>query len=158
MKAGNQVTWIWSFNITIVLRFEKKTKQNKQFILVMFLHMRSSLFFTTTFGDIVIHRKRQHCIYTSCKDRSNKYRFHGGAVHTKIDLSWSIWDRSQFALRKCSHSFRSILGRSQFAFDRSHSDNFGLRSISDRSNSLVWMAPEIDPGSLWESACMFTLV
>ena len=29
----------------------------------------------------------------------------------------SIWDRSQFALRKCSHSFRSILDRSQFAFE-----------------------------------------
>ena len=53
----------------------------------------------------------------------------------------SIWDRSQFALRKCSHSIRSILDRSQFAFERSHSDRFGLRSISDRSNSLVWMAP-----------------
>ena len=48
----------------------------------------------------------------------------------------SIWDRSQFALRKCSHSFRWILDRSQFAFERSHSDRFGLRSISDRSNSL----------------------
>ena len=46
-------------------------------------------------------------------------------------------DRSQFALRKCSHSFRSILDRSQFAFERLHSDRFGLRSISDRSNSLV---------------------
>ena len=53
----------------------------------------------------------------------------------------SIWDRPQFALRKCSHSFRSILDRTQFAFERSHSDRFGLRSISDRSNSLVWMAP-----------------
>ena len=65
-----------------------------------------------------------------------------GAVHTKIDLR-SIWDRSQFALRKCSHSFRSTLDRSQFAFERSHSDRFGLRSSSDRSNSLVWMAPYI---------------
>ena len=54
----------------------------------------------------------------------------------------SIWDRPQFALRKCSHSFRSILDRTQFAFERSHSDRFGLRSISDRSNSLVWTAPK----------------
>ena len=59
----------------------------------------------------------------------------------------SIWDRSQFALRKCSHSFKSILDRSQFAFERSHSDRFGLRSISDRSNSLVWMAPWISLSS-----------
>ena len=35
------------------------------------------------------------------------------------------------------------MDRSQFEFERSHSDRFGLRSISDRSNSLVWMAPLI---------------
>ena len=39
-------------------------------------------------------------------------------------------DRSQFALRKCSRSFRSISDWSQFAFERSHSDSdrFWLRS------------------------------
>ena len=36
---------------------------------------------------------------------------------------------------------RSIQDRSQFAFERSHSGRFGLRSIWDRSNSLVWMTP-----------------
>ena len=35
------------------------------------------------------------------------------------------------------------LDRSQFAFERSHSDRFWVRSISDRSNSLVWMLPYI---------------
>ena len=43
-------------------------------------------------------------------------RAYQGAVHTKIDLK---------------------LDRSKVAFERSHSDRFGLRSISDRSNSLV---------------------
>ena len=44
----------------------------------------------------------------------------------------SIHDWSMFALRKCgSHSFRSI------SFERSHSDRFWLRSISDWSRSRV---------------------
>ena len=46
----------------------------------------------------------------------------------------SISDRSQFALRNCSRSFRSISDWSQFVLERSHSDRFWLRSISDRSN------------------------
>ena len=60
-----------------------------------------------------------------------------GDVHTKIDPSWIDLRSISVRFEKCSHSFRSILDRSQFAFERSHSDRFGLRSISDRSNSLV---------------------
>ena len=59
-----------------------------------------------------------------------------GAVHTKIDLSW-IDLRSILVRFEKVFIFRSILDLSQFAFERSHSDRFGLRSISDRSNSLV---------------------
>ena len=64
--------------------------------------------------------------------RKWRYTFVGEprSVHTKIDLS-SLWE-----------SVHTHLDRSQFAFERSHSDRFGLRWISDRSNSLVWMAPK----------------
>ena len=58
-----------------------------------------------------------------------------GLDRSWIDLS-SLWESVHTRL------IRSILDRShsQFAFERSHShsDPFGLRSISDRSNSLVW--------------------
>ena len=61
----------------------------------------------------------------------------------KIDLSW-IDLRFEIDLRSLWESVHARLDRSldqsQFAFERSHSDRFGLRSISDRSNSLVWMA------------------
>ena len=80
-----------------------------------------------------------------------------GTVHTKIYLSWiylrsiscsSSWesvhthlDRSWIDLSSLWESVHTHLDRSQFAFERSHSGRFGLRSIWDRSNSLVWMAP-----------------
>ena len=88
-------------------------------------------------------------------ERETKRRF-------DTDQDWSNLDRSQvhpgLHLRKCSDLFRLIadregsaetpLDRCQFAFKRSrphshshshsHSDCFWLRSISDRSNPLVW--------------------
>ena len=64
----------------------------------------------------------------------------GHLVRTKIDLSWIDLRSISVRFEKVFTFFRSILDRSQFAFERSHSDRFGLRSISDQSNSLVWMA------------------
>ena len=59
--------------------------------------------------------------------------FYLGTIRTK---DWSNFDRSQnyqgFALRKCTHSFRSMSHSISVPFERSHSDRFWLRSISKR--------------------------
>ena len=54
----------------------------------------------------------------------------------------SISDWSRFALRKCSHSFRSISDSFRSRVQH-YSHRFWLRSISDQSmTALVWTAPK----------------
>ena len=83
-------------------------------------------------NELELHQLPTTVTKTSCCQRLYKYK--------RQDLGKGLSTgpftlRSIYALRKCSYSFRSILDRSQFAFERSHSDRFG-------SNSLVWMAPK----------------
>ena len=70
----------------------------------------------------LISTKLKSLVLITCPINKNCVVFR---LHTKIDLSWidlsSLWE-----------SVHIHLDRSQFAFERSHSDHF---------NSLVWMAP-----------------
>ena len=99
-----------------------------------------------------VHAMIERIPISTCRNRGRFINYRGAGVYRKrllhafsISLSgWmisshvaqpfiyyiltSIHDWSMFALRKCgSHSFRSI------SFERSHSDRFWLRSISDWS-------------------------
>ena len=67
-------------------------------------------------------------------------------------------DRSEIDLTSHWESVHTHLDRSQFAFERSHSDRLGLRSIWDRSNSLVWMTPYLITPSSNKSSMMWLLM
>ena len=74
-------------------------------------------------------------------------------------------DRSKIDLNECENFLEANWDRSQFAFERSHShsDRFELRSISDRSNSLVWtygawMAPIFQKWKLSDRPNSFVLI